>query len=130
MYWITHSIVIHSSRRSANATESLCDTYKDALKVASKNLHSFTSELVSSLKGRVETERSVNSILITAGNLFDVSKIVQYEKDDFCNIKDDFETYVKLAKESGNLDIEISVDDLVEEYDIFTSRIKEIAPQF
>lgn len=118
----------HSTRCRAHAEESVCVGYDDALKVAGKTLHSFASDFVSNVKTRFDTEEDVKSILLTAGSLFDVTKILNYETSN--NIKSDLSKYVNLAKESGNFTSEISIDDLVSEYKVFAARVKDISSQY
>lgn len=123
---------IHITRNRAIAEESVCTGYDDALKVARKSLHSFASHIVSNLKTRFDKEKDVNSILSTAGNLFDVTNILKIEKDkEISNqIKDDLLQYARLAKESGNFDSEIMASALESEYKTFAERVKDISPQY
>lgn len=51
---------------------------------------------------------------MTAGNLFDVTKIIKLQNTD--EIKDDLYEYVSLDKSSGNLEPDVCFDDIEEEY--------------
>lgn len=121
-------IAVHSTRRRNHAEEFNCEEYSEALQVASKTLHSFSSNLVANLKLRFSNEQEKHNILHRAGNIFDVKKILKRENID--DVKSDLNEYVKMAKSSGNLDSEVSIKDIVQEYKTFAERVKEIAPQY
>lgn len=125
---LTKKYTSHGTRGHFRKPQASTESYEEALKAASKSIQSFTSDLVSNLKSRFEKEEGVNGVLITAANLFDVRKIVNYDNLD--DIKRDLAHYAALAKSSGNLDFQVKDEELLAEYEIFSKRVKDIAPNY
>lgn len=112
---------VHDTRGDFQTPYSSCKNYEGSLKVSAKPLHSFVSKFVSSMEFRFDKEKGVNGVLINAGNLFDVRKIVDYKNSD--EIERDLIEFADLAKSSGNLDFQVTDNnELLSEYEIFANR--------
>lgn len=117
--------VVHSTRRSAQAKDTDCDDFEDALKATAKPLSEFVTNFVSNLRSRREIEKEKNMVLVSAENLFDINQVLNYTTSE--DIKEDLQKYAALAKASGNLDSTSNISDL---YDMFATSVKNIAPAY
>lgn len=86
-------------------------------------MHKYVDNFVSNLEGRMDIEKDRNKIFVPAGKLFDVSEIIKYETAS-CDIKENLEEYSRLAKRTGNLNRDMSIDDLLSEYYTFAKRVR------
>src|ERR1700744_5492507 len=72
-----------------------------------------------------------NEILVYTGRLFDISKIVKRETEEMpLIVMQSLQKYSDLAKRTGNLNELVEFDDIIEEYELFSKRVSDIAPQY
>lgn len=124
----TKKHVVHNTRRSTVAAESNCNEFEHSLSITGKSMHSYIDNFVSNLQKRMNVENDRNKILTTTKKLFDVDEILKYKTSN--DIHSYLEEYSSLAKRTGNLDSDLPMKDLLNEYDIFAKRVKDIAQQY
>src|SRR6202012_210448 len=72
-----------------------------------------------------------NEILVDTGRLFDISKIVKRETEEMpLIVKQSLQNYSYVAKRTGTLNELVEFDDIIEDYKLFSKRVRDIAPQY
>lgn len=124
-------IPLQSTRSQMSRSDSLCNNVEDALQAAGKVVRPVIQNLIKNLNDRMTIEKDKNTILADAGTLFDISKIVKREPEEMPpSVIQSLQKYSDLAKNTGNLKHDIEFGDLIEEYKLFSRRVRDIAPQF
>lgn len=119
---------VRSTRSTKSVEASHCEEVEEALKTSAKSVRSLIKNFTDNFKDRMSKERKKNEVLSDVGSLFDVSKIIKLDSVE--PVRKHLERYSDLAKLTNNLTDEVTVDDLLKEYEIFVKRVKEIAPNF
>lgn len=125
---LTKVHTVHSTRATKSKESSHCENVEAALKTSAKSLRSLIANFRNNFEDRISKEKNKNEILRDAAALFDVSKIV--ELDSVETVREHLEKYSNLAKLTDNLTDDVKEDDLMKEYDLFATRVKDLSEVF